>query len=100
MRRTIAFLLVAAVATGAAFAHGGKSHKLLGTIKMLHENHLVVQTPDGHETTVTLTEATQYEKDKKAVTRSALTAGVRVSIDLTEDNKRAVKVKVGAAAAN
>ena len=99
MRKVMIFLLAAAFLAGSAFAHGGKSHKLLGTVKMLHENHLVVQTPDGRETTVTLTGKTQYEKDKKAATRSALTAGVRVSIDLTEDNKSAVKVKVGAAAA-
>lgn len=99
MRKILASLLLITSLAGAAFAHGGKSHKLLGTVKMLHENHLVVQTPDGHETTVTLTEKTQYEKDKKAATRSALTAGVRVSIDLTEDNKSAVKVKVGAAPA-
>lgn len=99
MRKVLSFFLITAFLTGAAFAHGGKSHKLLGTVKMLHENHLVVQTPDGRETTVTLTEKTQYEKDKKAATRSALTAGVRVSIDLTEDDKSAVKVKIGAAPA-
>lgn len=99
MRKILAFLLITVFVTGAAFAHGGKSHKLLGTIKVLHENHVVVTTPEGQEKTVTLTKATQYEKDKKAVTRSALAAGVRVSIDLTEDDKSAVKVKIGAAPA-
>jgi hypothetical protein len=99
MRKILIFLLVAAIATGAAFAHGGSSHRLLGTVQELHEDHLVVKATDGHEVTVKLTKTTQYEKDKKAVTRSALKAGVRVSIDLTEDNKSAVKVKVGAAAA-
>ncbi|HEX6902089.1 MAG TPA: hypothetical protein VF789_20395 [Thermoanaerobaculia bacterium] len=92
------FILAAALTTGVAFAHGGKSHKLLGTVKMLHENHLVLTTPDGKEKMVELTAATQYEKDKKAATRSALTPGVRVSVDLTEDDKKAVKVKIGAAA--
>lgn len=95
MRKILAFLLVAAFATGAAFAHGGKSHQLLGTIKELHENHLVVTATDGHVATVKLTKTTQYEKDKKAATRSALAAGVRVSIQLTEDDTTAVKIKIG-----
>ncbi len=97
-RKILIVLLVAAVATGAAFAHDGKSHQLLGTVKELHENHLVVQTPDGQDKTVLLTQTTKYEKDKKAATRSALATGVRVSIQTTEDNKTAVKVKIGTAA--
>lgn len=103
MRNLFVVLLIATLAAGAAstaspaFAHGGKSHQLLGTVKSLHENHLVVTATDGHEATVTLTETTRYEKDKKPATRAALVAGVRVSIQLTEDDKTAVKVKIGAA---
>ena len=101
MRKILSLLLLflPAVATGTAFAHEGKSHKLLGTVKELHENHLVVTTPDGYEKTVQLTQTTQYEKDKKAATRTALAAGVRVSIKLSEDDKAAIKVTVGAATA-
>lgn len=102
MRNLFVVLLIATLAAGAAgtaFAHGGKSHQLLGTVKTLHENHLVVTATDGHEATVTLTDATLYEKDKKPATRAALVAGVRVSIQLTEDDKTAVKVKIGAAPA-
>lgn len=99
MRKILVFLLLAVLVTGTAFAHGGKSHKLLGTVKRLHENHLVVTTPDGHEKTVQLTKTTRYEKDKKAVTRTALVAGARVSIKLTEDDKTAVKVTIGTAVA-
>jgi len=95
MRRILMLLLVLAFAAGSAFAHGGKSHHLLGTVKELHENHLVVTATDGHEVPVMLTEKTQYEKDKKPAKRSDLVAGVRVSVQLTEDNKNAVKVKIG-----
>lgn len=87
----------AATFSGTAFAHGGKSHKLLGTVKELHENHLVVTATDGHVATVALTKATQYEKDMKPATRAALAPGSRVSIQLTEDDKTAVKVRIGAA---
>jgi YHS domain-containing protein len=99
MRRIFAILLVATFAAGAAFAHGGKSHQLLGTVKELHDDHLVVTATDGHQATVALARTTKYEKDLKPVTRAALAPGARVSIQLTEDNKTAVKVKIGAAPA-
>jgi YHS domain-containing protein len=97
MRKVFILLLIATFAAGAVFAHGGKSHQLLGTVKELHEDHLVVKAADGHESTVHLTKATVYEKDKKPATRAALVAGARVSVQLTEDNKSAVKVKIGTA---
>jgi YHS domain-containing protein len=96
MRKILISLFAAAIATGAAFAHGGKSHQLLGTVKALHQDHLVVTATDGHVVTVKLTKSTQYERDKKAATRAALAVGTRVSIQLTEDDKTAVKVKIGA----
>ena len=98
MRRIFVLLLIAKFAAtfgGTAFAHGGKSHQLLGTVKELHENHLVVTATDGHQATVALAKATKYEKDMKPATRAALVVGSRVSIQLTEDNKTAVKVKIG-----
>ena len=96
MRRIFVLLIIATLAASAVFAHGGKSHLLLGTVKELHKDHLVVKATDGHETTVMLTKATLYEKDKKPATAAALVTGARVSIQLTEDNKSAVKVKIGA----
>lgn len=96
MRKVFVFLLIATFAAGAAFAHGGKSHKLLGTVKSLQEAHLTVTATDGHEAHVILTATTQYEKDGKPAKRADLTAGARVSIQLTEDDKSAVKVKIGA----
>lgn len=102
MRKVLILLLIATFAVtfaGIVFAHGGKSHKLLGTVKLLHENHLVVTATDGHEVTVMLTGTTQYEKDMKPAKRADLAAGARVSIQLSEDDKTAVKVRIGAAAA-
>lgn len=99
MHRFLMFLLVGALAAGSAFAHGGKSHRLLGTVKELHESHMVVTATDGHEVHVALTAETQYQKEGKAATRSDLATGLRVSIQLTEDEKTALKVRIGQAAA-
>ena len=101
MRKTLAlFLLVAgAFAGSAAFAHGGKTHRLMGTVKSLHENHLTVTTTTGKEATVNLTAETKYERDGKPADRSALAEGVRVSVHLDESDENAVEVKIGAAPA-
>ncbi|MGH2626213.1 MAG: DUF5666 domain-containing protein [Anaerolineales bacterium] len=95
MPKIFALLLITAFAAGAVFAHGGESHQLLGTVEEIHEDHLVVTANDGHTVTVRLTESTQYEKEKKPARRSDLAVGARVSIRLTEDDKTALKVKIG-----
>lgn len=97
MHKILIFILVVVLGASVALAHGGKSHRLLGTVKELHEDHLVVTTPDGHQATVRLATTTQYEKDKKKVTKSVLTAGTRVSIQLSEDDKTAIAVRIGKA---
>lgn len=101
MRRRIQTALLLAVvailaAAAGAFAHGGKSHLVLGTVKAIH---LVVVTPDGKEKMVELTPQTLYEKAGKRVGGASVKPGERVSIQLTEDDKRAVKVKIGEAQA-
>lgn len=88
--------LLAALAAAGASAHGGKSHQLLGTVKAVH---VVVTTADGHERTVRLTPGTKYEKGGKPVPPAGLAAGTRVSISLTEDDRTALKVKIGQAPA-
>lgn len=98
MRRKIASMLLLALSftVGGALAHGGKTHKLLGTVKSLQEERLTVTTPDGHEQTVELTADTAYEKDGKPAEREDVTAGTRVAIELDESDTRAVKLKIGA----
>lgn len=95
MRKLIASLLLLAVFAPAAFAHGGKSHRLMGTVAHVHGDQLMVNTTEGKEATVKLTAETTYERDGKAVDRSALVAGARVSIQLDESDEEAVKVKIG-----
>ena len=87
----LAVVAVLAAAAG-AFAHGPNSHQVLGTVKAIH---LVVVTPDGKQKMVELTPQTIYEKAGKRAAGPDVKPGARVSIQLTEDNKRAVKVKIG-----
>jgi hypothetical protein len=95
MRKMLVLLTVAALFTTGVFAHGGKSHRLMGTVERVHENQLTLTTTAQKEATVTLTSETKYEQAGKAVDRSALVQGARVSIQLDEDDKTAIKVKIG-----
>ena len=96
-RTLLALLLAVALPIAAAHAHGGKSHRLMGTVVSASQDRLVIRDSEDAEASVRLTPETRFEREGKAVDRSALTAGTRVSIHLTEDDTTAVLVKVGAA---
>ena len=95
MRKLIATLLLFVAVAATALAHGGKTHRLMGTVKAVQEDHLTVTTTAGKEASARLNADTKYEKAGKPVDRSALVAGARVSIQLDEDDKTALKVKIG-----
>ncbi|HZI65587.1 MAG TPA: hypothetical protein VFF17_03385 [Thermoanaerobaculia bacterium] len=93
--RTLALLfLIVLLASSTALAHGGPGN-LLGIVKEVDENHMVVAARDGHEVTVQLTEKTSYEKASKPAGRQDVVSGARVSVKLEKDGKTAVIVKIG-----
>lgn len=93
----LALLLPLVLLAAGAHAHGGKTHRLLGTVVSLSAERLVVTATDGSEASVRVTPQTRFERDGKAVDRASVVAGTRVSIQLTEDDTTAVLVKLGAA---
>lgn len=98
MKRISTLLMIALLIVTAAFAHGGKTHQLLGTVEQLRENHLVVKAKDGHDRPVDLTASTKLEKAGKPATRADLAPGVRVSVHFAEDDKTALLIKISPAA--
>ena len=95
MRKILSLFAVAVLLATGAFAHGGKSHKLMGTVEHVDGDHVTITTTAKKEATVRLTADTKYEKGGKAADRTALVHGARVSIQLEEDDKTAVKIKIG-----
>ena len=95
MRKIASLVLVSLFVAAAASAHGGSSHKLLGIVKEVHEEHLIVTMKEGKEVTLQLTARTKYEKAGEAAAKSDLAPGVRVSVQLEEDDKTAATVKIG-----
>lgn len=95
--RLIIISALSIILAASAFAHGGHNHQFLGTVKMLHENHLVVTTTENKDVTFTLTEKTKFTKGTGVATKADLAEGVRVSVAVENDGKTATSIKIGKA---
>ena len=93
MKKLLLFALLFVSAT--AFAHAGHGHHFLGTVKSLQGLQLVITTKAGADAAFTLTDATSVTRDGAPVARTELTSGRRVAVDVANDGKTAVSVKVG-----
>ena len=69
-RMVIVTALTLVLGVAAAWAHEGHTHKVMGTVSMVHENHLMVQTKDGKTVTITLNEKTSILRGKQKQHRS------------------------------
>lgn len=90
-------MLIVSLLAAPVFAHGGKNHRLMGTVKEVQVERLVITSADGHDVTVAVTDTTKYEQDGKPASKTALAVGVRVSVQLSEDDKTALNVKIAPA---
>jgi hypothetical protein len=101
MNRNAKILIVILAAltwsTAVASAHQGHSHSILGTVKEISEERMVVTTKEGKEAAILLTTDTKYSKGKAVAKRTDLTVGSRVSIQVKDDGTTAVSVKIGTA---
>lgn len=102
------WLVVAALATVlvlpvAVRAHGGHTHKVMGTVSGVQGNHVEVKTTDGKTVTVMLGEKTKITRGKAKLDAAAVQVGERVSIDAMQEKEKdmmmAQTVKLGTAPA-
>jgi hypothetical protein len=86
----------------AARAHGGHTHKALGTVSSIQGDHVEVKTTDGKVVTVMLDKKTAITRGKTKLGATALRVGERISIDyMQEKNKNMAKtVKLAEAQAS
>ena len=89
----IGLALVLALAPLAS-AHPGHEHKFMGTVSMIHENHLEVTSADGKKkvTLITLNEKTKVVREKTALKIADITVGARVVVTAIETKDKAGKV--------
>jgi hypothetical protein len=91
----VALLAIPAVAR----AHGGHTHKVLGTVQSVQGPHVTVKTTEGKELMVMLDTKTTVTRGKDKLDAAALKVGERVSVDYMEEKgmMMAQAIKLGAA---
>ena len=75
-------------------AHEGHDHKTMGTVSVIHENHLEVKAQDGKTMTFTIAPATRLRRAKAIVKLDAIKTGERVVVTWREVKDKAGKVTV------
>ncbi len=98
----LCFVVALALCTGAAFAHEGHAHKVMGTLSAVQERALEVKSTSGETAHVVLTDKTRILRSGAAVQPSDLKSGDRVVVTYEEtkgtDGKpvlTATEVRVG-----
>ena len=81
----IAFALAVSLAvSGAALAHEGHEHKLMGTVSAVNQLKLELDTQDGHKETVALDKTTKCLRGKQPATIQDIKVGDRVVVTLVD----------------
>jgi stress response protein YsnF len=99
MTRTVAAAVVAcALFAGAAAAHDGHVHRIMGTVTARDANQIDVKTPSGEVLSIAITPNTTAVRNKKKVDLTEVQVGRRVVVDIGngEDPLRAGEIQVGA----
>ena len=101
MRHRLFTLLCAVVAvaiSAAAWAHEGHAHKVMGTVTMAAADHVMIETTDGKDETITVNAKTKVVRGKTAIKSADIKPGTRV-VATVESEKApfvATEVQVGA----
>lgn len=94
-----AWLALAAVllAPVAAPAHEGHHHQAMGTVKMVHENHLMLAIAEDKVQTFVLDEGTKFVRGNVETTKDDVAAGERAVVTYeTEDGAdHAIEIRLG-----
>lgn len=65
-------------------AHEGHAHKVMGTVTMVHENHVEVMDAKGIKTALTVDAKTKIWRGKSALRIAEVKVGERVSVTYEE----------------
>ena len=95
MKRFIA-LALAAILLGpvSLAAHPGHSHKTMGTVSAIHENHLEVKDAKGAVTTFALEPTTKIRRAKAKAAAGDIKVGDRIVVTTRETKDKAGNVVV------
>jgi hypothetical protein len=82
----VAAALLAALALPVmARAHGGHTHKVLGTVLSVEGDHVTIKGTDGKTVVVMLSAKTTVTRGKARLDATAIKVGERLSVDAMQD---------------
>ena len=93
-RRSLLIVAALLILPAYAFAHEGHTHKLMGVVSTIHENHLEVKDDKGKASTFTLDEKTKVRRGTKILKAADIKSGDRVIVLSKETKDKAGKVTV------
>ena len=84
--RLLPILLMAFTLTPAAraLAHPGHEHKIMGTVSVVHQNHIEVKATDGTTSMFSTNEKTRILRGNAKVSADAIKVGERVVVTAVE----------------
>lgn len=83
-RRTLLTLAVLLTIPSLSLAHPGHTHKVMGVVSTIHENHLEVKDTKGKASTFTLDSKTRIRRGKTILQMSDIKVGDRVIVVTVE----------------
>jgi hypothetical protein len=81
---SILVLVLSLVPAVRVLAHEGHDHKIMGTVTMIHENHLEMKATDGKTSIVTMDDKTRVVRGNAKVNVEAIKTGDRVVVTATQ----------------
>jgi hypothetical protein len=98
-RTVVASFLAVFLACGAALAHDGHDHIIMGTVTAVNDTHLEVRTPSGEVLSIAVTPKTSTTRNKRTIQFKEVQAGHRVSVNIGngEDPLIAREIQLGVA---
>jgi len=89
-RATSALVLLLSVLASAAFAHGDLRH-VLGTVREIAADHVVVETKEGAQESIAIDGGTRYFRGDAPAKPNELTVGDRVVVHATHSDPATAK---------
>lgn len=81
----VAALLVILAVPGVGLAHGGHTHKVMGTVSTIDGTHVMVKTSDGKTVMVMMDDKTKITRGKAKATAADVKVGERIVAEGAEN---------------
>lgn len=91
-------LMIVVAFSAVGRAHGGHTHKVMGTVASIQGTHVDIKATDGKVVTVMLDSKTAITRGKTKLDATALKPGERVSVDYMQEKSMNMATAVKLAA--